>query len=105
MRENLRGLPIDSKYSSTTSVESSSCQNCNRSLPETSARLPAETNVDNPSPRRETDSKIAVPNAPDWQKNPTRPCGGMVGEREAFNCRSGSVLMMPRQLGLSLIHI
>ena len=48
-RANLRGLPNDSRYSSTTSVRSSPCQNCSRSLPDTSARLPAETKVDRPS--------------------------------------------------------
>src|SRR4051794_30187424 len=99
MRENLRGLPIDSKYNKMTSVESSSCQYCSRSLPETSARLPAETNVDRPRPRRDTDSRIAVPSAPDWQKKPTRPWGGIDGDREALSCNSGAVLMMPRQLG------
>ena len=41
-RANLRGLPNDSRYSSTTSVRSSPCQYCSRSLPETSARLPAD---------------------------------------------------------------
>ena len=54
---------------------SSSSQYCSRSLPETSARLPAETNVESPRPRRETFSRIAMPSAPDWQKNPARPRG------------------------------
>ncbi len=36
MRENLRGLPMDSRYIITTSVASSSSQYCRRSLPETS---------------------------------------------------------------------
>ena len=50
MRENLRGLPIDSRYIITTSVDSSSSQYCSRSLPDTSARLPALTNVRQPEP-------------------------------------------------------
>ena len=50
-RVNLRGLPNDSMYSSTTSVAGSVCQYCSTSLPDRSARLPAETKVDRPSPR------------------------------------------------------
>ena len=49
---NLRGLPNDSSQSSTTSVRGSSYQNCIRSLPDTSALLPAEANEDSPTPRR-----------------------------------------------------
>ena len=49
-RANLRGLPKDSRYSRTTSVPGSVCQYCSRSLPETSARLPAETKVGQPEP-------------------------------------------------------
>lgn len=45
-RANLRGLPKVSRYSSTCSVFGSVCQYCIRSLPDTSARLPADTNDD-----------------------------------------------------------
>ena len=48
IRENLRGFPKLSRYSSTTSVAVSVSQYCSRSLPETSARFPAETKVDKP---------------------------------------------------------
>ena len=51
-RANLRGLPTDSRYSTTTSVASSSSQYCRRALLLTSARRPTETNVDTPSLRR-----------------------------------------------------
>ena len=51
-RVNLRGLPMDSRYSRTTSVSGSSYQYCRKSLPETSARLPAEMKEDSPAPRR-----------------------------------------------------
>ena len=78
-RANLRGLPKLSRYSSTTSVAGSVSQYCSRSLPDTSARLPAETNVDRPSPRWRAAARIAMPSAPDWQKNPTRPRPGSVG--------------------------
>src|SRR5664279_2253691 len=83
-RANLRGLPNDSRYSSTTSVASSPYQNCSRSFPDTSARLPADTNVDNPSPRFAASARIAIPNAPDWQKKPTRPGGGTSGANDPF---------------------
>ena len=80
IRLNLRGFPIDSRYSSRTSVLGSSSQNCIRSLPLTSARLPAETNEDSPSPRATTVSSRATPRAPDWEKKPMRPCPGMADE-------------------------
>src|SRR4051794_41697417 len=99
IRENLRGLPIDSRYIITTSVDSSSSQYCRRSLPDTSARLPALTNVDRPRPRLFTFSRIAEPSAPDWQKKPARPRAGFREDSEALRLTSGSVLTMPRQLG------
>ena len=68
-------------------------------MPETSARLPALTNVERPRPRLLTFSRIAEPSAPDWQKKPARPRGGISGDSEALSETSGSVLMMPRQLG------
>ena len=68
-------------------------------MPETSARLPALTKVERPSPRPRTFSRIAVPSAPDWQKNPARPRGGINGASEAFSDTSAAVLMTPRQLG------
>ena len=48
-------------------------QYCSRSLPETSARSPADTNVDRPSPRRSASASSAMPSAADWLKKPTRP--------------------------------
>ena len=80
-------------------MESSSSQYCSRSLPETSARLPALTNVERPRPRFWTFSRMAEPSAPDWQKNPARPRGGITEDSEALIDTEGSVLMMPRQLG------
>ncbi len=40
-----------------------------------------------------------MPSAPDWQKNPARPRGGISGESEALSDTLASVLMMPRALG------
>ena len=80
-------------------MASSSSQYCRRSLPETSARLPALTKVDSPSPRPRTFSRMAEPRAPDWQKKPARPRGGITVAREAFRETSAAVLITPRQLG------
>ena len=83
----------------TTSVASSSSQYCSRSLPETSARLPAETKVRSPSPRPATLRRMAIPNAPDWEKKPTRPGVGISGETAALSEIAGSVLMTPSPFG------
>jgi hypothetical protein len=42
---------------------------------------------------------MAEPSAPDWQKNPARPRGGISPARLALMETSGSVLMMPSALG------
>ncbi len=68
-------------------------------MPETSARLPALTNVERPSPRLLTFSRIADPRAPDWQKKPARPRVGLSDDSDALRLTFGSVLMMPRQFG------
>ena len=80
-------------------MSASSSQYCNRSLPETSARLPAETNVENPIPRVTAYSRITSPSAAEWEKNPTLPRGARVGPRLALRRTSGLVFMKPRQLG------
>ncbi len=98
-RANLRGLPNDSRYSSTTSVCGSVSQYWSRSLPETSARLPAETNVDRPNPRASASARIAMPNAPDWQKNPVRPRRGSEGASVALSRTPGSALSTPSAFG------
>ncbi len=98
-RANLRGLPNVSRYNMITSVAGSPCQYCNRSLPETSARLPAETKLDRPSPRRSASASSATPKAPDWLKMPTRPGPGNRGARVALRRTSGSVFATPRQFG------
>lgn len=104
-RVNLRGLPMDSRYIRATSVSASSYQYCRTSLPETSARLPEETNVDRPvtpvtpPPRRCSRDSSATPMAPDWANRPMRPARGMSGASEAFSRTSGEVLMTPKEFG------
>ncbi len=98
-RPNLRGLPKVSRYSRTRSVPGSVCQYCSRSLPETSARLPAETKVDSPSPRSLAAARIAMPSAPDWAKKPARPRPGTSGARVALSRTAGSVFATPRAFG------
>ena len=80
-------------------MASSSSQYCRRSLPDTSARLPALTKVDSPSPRPLTFSRIAEPSAPDWQKNPARPRGGITGASEAFSETSCGGVDHPEAVG------
>ena len=99
IRANLRGLPKLSRYSRAMSVAGSVSQYCNRSLPETSARLPADTKLDTPSPRRAASPSTAAPNAPDWQKKPARPASGVTVASEAFSEIAGSVFSTPRQFG------
>src|SRR4051812_21322399 len=70
-----------------------------RSLPDTSARLPAETKLDRPRPRPTMSARFETPRAPDWQKNATRPRLGISGDRVAFSEMPGAVLITPRQLG------
>ncbi len=68
-------------------------------MPDTSARLPAETKVDRPRPRSAALARIAVPKAPDWQKKPVRPRAGSRGARVALSRTPGSVLSTPRAFG------
>ena len=72
-----------------------------RSLPLTSALLPADTNELTPIPRRLASSKMATPSAPDWAMNPTRPVGGSSRARVAFSRTEGWALATPMQLGPS----
>ncbi|RPK49277.1 hypothetical protein EES40_07980 [Streptomyces sp. ADI93-02] len=98
-RVNLRGLPSDSRYSRATSVPGSSYQYCRKSLPETSARLPAEMKAESPALLRWRPARTAIPMAPDWVKSPMRPALGDSGAREALRRTWGAVLMMPKALG------
>ena len=77
----------------------SSSQYWMRSLPLTSALLPAETKVDTPRPRRAISIRMIAPRPPDWEMNPIGPLVGAKGEKVAFMLTAGSVLTTPRQLG------
>ena len=99
IRANLRGLPIDSRYSAITSVAGSSAQYWMKSLPERSALLPTEMKVESPSERLLAYSMTARPSAPDCDRKPTFPCIGALGEKVAFMRTSSWVLMTPMQLG------
>ena len=89
MRANLRGLPNDSRYSSTTSVPGSSSQYWSRSLPLTSALLPTETKLDTPSPMRADRSRMAMPSAPDWDCIAMRPRRRRVGREGGVEADRG----------------
>ena len=75
------------------------CQYCSMSLPDRSARLPAETKVDSPRPRLRAAARIAMPSAPDCAKNPIRPRPGRSGARVALSRTSAAVLATPSALG------
>ncbi len=77
----------------------SSYQCWRKSLPETSARLPAEMKEESPAPRRCSPARRAIPIAPDWVKSPIRPAAGICGASEALSRTSSAVLMMPKALG------
>ena len=83
-RANLRGLPIDSRYSPATEVLASWRRNCITSLPETSARCPAETNVDRPRPRRRAEASSPTASGADWQNSATAPAVGGSPASDAF---------------------
>jgi hypothetical protein len=80
-------------------VFGSCSQYSSRSLPETSALLPSETNIDKPRPRSRINARIASPRAPDCDENAIGPDSGSVAENEAWSRTDGSMLMMPMQLG------
>ena len=99
IRENLRGLPIVSRYRPTASVAGSSIQYCIRSLLDRSARLPAEANTDSPRLRRCTLASSPMASVPLSANRPSRPTGGRDWASEAFNGATGLVLMMPNDTG------
>src|SRR5450759_5528147 len=70
MRANLRGLPIDSRYSAITSVAGSSAQYWMKSLPDRSALLPTEMKVESPSDKLFAYSMTARPSAADCDRKP-----------------------------------
>ena len=89
MRANLRGLPNDSRYSSTTSVPGSSSQYWSRSLPLTSALLPTDTKLDTPRPMRADRSRMAMPSAPDCDCMAMRPRRGRIGREGGIEADRG----------------
>ena len=88
-RPKRRGLPNDSTYMSTTSVASSSSHHSSRSLVETSALLPIDTNADRPSPRDSAASSSASPSAPLWEEKPMLPAGRRAGGEGRVQARPG----------------
>src|SRR5665811_2609603 len=82
-----------------TALDGSSSQYCRKSLPERSALLPIEMKLERPSPSRLACSMMARPRAPLWEKKPTLPRVGAVGEKVAFMRTEGSRLITPMQFG------
>src|SRR5687768_17906989 len=79
-----------------TRVLGSSAQYEIRSLPETSALLPTETNDEMPRLSASTWSRIARPSAPLCVSMATLPGGGQLSAKVAFSDTAGSVLSTPR---------
>ena len=97
-RENLRGLPNDSRCSTAMRVRSSPCHHSSMSLPLTSYLSPVDTAVVTPNPRRPSSVCSAIATPPDWVTSPTAPAGA--GSVNVASSRTaGSVLVMPRQFG------
>ena len=86
----------------TTCVSSSSSQYSSRSLDETSALLPMDTNAENPSPRALAASSSASPRAPLWDAKPIGPRRKRLsGERrvDARRCHGEPEAVRPEQAG------
>ena len=80
-------------------MSGSSSQYCSRSLPDTSALLPTDTNVAIPRPRFSTWSSTANPSAPDCDDIETRPWRGKVFEKVPFIRTSSLPFSSPMQFG------
>ena len=83
----------------TTRVSSSSSQYSSRSLDETSALLPIETNDENPRPRALAASSRASPRAPLWEAKPIGPGGN--DSRANVALTPAAATASPRQFGPS----
>ena len=98
MRANLRGLPKDSRYKSTTSVPASSSQYWSRSLPLTSALLPTDTKLRHARVRCGRNAPggrcRARPTGTAWRCGP-----GVDAYGEKVASRPMAVLTTPRQFG------
>ena len=81
----------------STSVASSSSHHSSRSLDETSALLPIETNADMPRPRVTAASSSASPRAPLCDEKPMLPGGVDAGRERRVEARPATEI--PRQLG------
>ena len=96
---NRFGSLNDSRYMQITRVPGSSSQYSSRSLAETSAVLPTETNCESPRPSPAAMLSTATPSAPDWLTKPIAPGSGGVGEKVASSRTSAAVLKTPMQFG------
>ena len=97
-RENLRGLPKDSRYRTASLVSRSWCHHSIMSLPLTSYLSPVDTAVETPRPIRRSSSWTAMVTPPDWVTSPTCPTGTAPAKVASIRT-DGSVLEMPMQFG------
>jgi hypothetical protein len=80
-------------------VRSSAAHHSSRSLLETSALLPRDTNAERPRPSSAAVSRIASPRAPDCDAKATEPSGGGRLAKDALSETAGSVWIRPMQFG------
>jgi len=99
IRKKRRGLPKLSRYIRIARVRGSCSQYSSRSLPETSALLPSDANIDSPSPISRIEASTASPSAPDCDENAMLPASGSVAANDACSRTAGSVLMIPMPFG------
>ena len=86
-----------SMYPMITRVSGSDARASIKSASEVSVLFPRLTNLEKPTLFPMAQSRMAVQSAPDWEKKPISPTGGMPAAKVAF--RRLLVSMIPRQLG------
>ena len=99
IRVNRSGLPNVSTYRITAAVRSSCSQHSSRSLVETSARLPSETNIETPSCRAAARPSSPIPTAPDGEPIASAPARTRASLNVAFRLTSAAVFSTPNELG------
>ena len=86
-----------SMYPITTRVSGSAARASMKSTSEESALFPRLMNLEKPTSLPMAQSRMAVQRAPDWEKNPISPTGGIPAAKVAF--RQLLVSITPRQFG------
>ena len=97
IRVKCSGLPNVSTYSITAAVRSSSSHHSSRSLVETSARSPTETNIDTPSCRAA--ACPSSPSPPDCEPIASPPARTLALVNVVFRLTCSAVFSTPHECG------